>query len=84
MIKADEARKIKITIWYKLIFALYLLVLDRYIKVNAKKGKNTLLYNEYFLMRIFFMKWQENRIDKIAADKGYKVFGMHDLKGISW
>ena len=84
MIKADEARKIKITLWYKLIFALYLLVLNRYIKVHAKKGKNTLLYNEYFLMRVFFMKWQENRIDKIVTDKGYKVFGMHNLKGISW
>ena len=50
MIKADEARKINITLWYRLVFALYILLLNRYIKLNAKKGKNTLLYNEYFLI----------------------------------
>ena len=60
MIKADEARKINITLWYRL------------------------LYNEYFLMRMFFMKWQEEKIDEIVKDKGYRVFGSHNLKGISW
>ena len=84
MIKADEARKINITLWYRLVFALYILLLNRYIKLNAKKGKNTLLYNEYFLMRMFFMKWQEEKIDEIVKDKGYIVFGSHNLKGISW
>lgn len=84
MIKADEARKINITLWYRLVFALYILLLNRYIKLNAKKGKNTLLYNEYFLMRMFFMKWQEEKIDEIMKDKGYRVFGSHNLKGISW
>ena len=84
MITADKARKIKLNVFSKLRYIIYLFLLNLYIKKNASKGKYTLLFNEYFLLRVFYRKWDIKNISVILKRNGYQVFLNGEKRGITW
>ncbi len=84
MITADKARKIKLNVFSKLRYIIYLFLLNLYIKKNASKGKYTLLFDEYFLLRVFFRKWDINNISVILKKNGYQIFFNSKKRGITW
>lgn len=84
MITADKARKIKLNVFSKLRYIIYLFLLNLYIKKNASKGKYTLLFDEYFLLRVFFRKWDIKNISVILKRNGYQVFFNGEKRGITW
>lgn len=84
MITADKARKIKLNVFSKLRYIIYLFLLNLYIKKNASKGKYTLFFEEYFLLRIFFRYWDINNIGKLLMNNGYQIFYNGKKRGITW
>lgn len=84
MIRADEAKKIRLNVFSKFRFIIYLFLLNCYIVKNSSKGKYNLEFKEYFLMRIFFRKWDINNIEKLLINKGYRLTLVNGKRGITW